>query len=213
MPENTALPPDHDSFNHHGGEHVQDGCDHTNRVESFWAMVARAYKEDSYKMSQKRLERYVLKFGRWFGLPELLGEHPALCAGTVPKRLTYGELLAPNGSNSGAWAAWVSVSNPSRARTSRFRTLEYRQFSRKEEAEAGSLLLCAAMATFYPAQAVRLTQSPTRTSHDLLAVARCHFSAAPPNSSSTMNRAFSEQATHESDVVLRPLTQANQHVS
>ena len=84
-------------------------------------MATPAYKKASYTMSHKRLEHYVLEIGSNLDLPklELLGEHPTLHAGIVAEPLPCGELLAPNRSDSGPWAAWVSISNPSRSRTSR----------------------------------------------------------------------------------------------
>lgn len=111
-------------------------------------MATPAYKKASYTMSHKRLEHHVLEIGSNLDLPklELLGEHPTLHAGIVAEPLPCGELLAPNRSDSGPWAAWVSISNPSRSRTSRLLTLEYRQLSHKEEVAADTLLPFSTMA-------------------------------------------------------------------
>lgn len=50
-----------DSVNHGVGEYVR-GMAHTNGLESFWAMLDRAYMSTFHKISRKHLHRYVGEF-------------------------------------------------------------------------------------------------------------------------------------------------------
>ena len=98
---------DHRSVNHSAGEYVRyedDAKVHTQGIESFWAMLKRAYKGTFHKISPKHLNRYVTEFSgrhnmRGLDTPEQMVE---LLAGMVGRRLRYPELIADNGLSSGA---------------------------------------------------------------------------------------------------------------
>lgn len=95
--------PNHETVKHSVSQYVK-GMAHTNGVESFWAMLKRAYQGTFHKMSPKHLNRYVTEF---------CGRHNIRCLDTirqmehvvahmVGKRLTYSDLIADNGLDSGA---------------------------------------------------------------------------------------------------------------
>ena len=92
-------------MNHQSGEYVRADA-HTNGVESFWAMVKRAYKGTYCNMSPKHLDRYVVGFAGRLDLRDLdpIGQLGAVVEGMTGKRLTYAVLIAPNGLSSGARA-------------------------------------------------------------------------------------------------------------
>ena len=88
----------HGAAKHRAGEWVR-GDAHTNGMESFWAMLKRAYKGTFHVLSRKHLQRYV---------DELVGKHNLRPLGTmermrhvvvhmVGKRLTYRELVYGRG--------------------------------------------------------------------------------------------------------------------
>ena len=103
-----GIPFTHETVNHGRGEYVR-GDAHTNGIESFWAMVKRAWKGTYYKMSPKHLDRYIVEFGGRLGLRDLdtLEQLADMAAAMVGKSLTYKELTAPNGRDSGARAVAV----------------------------------------------------------------------------------------------------------
>ena len=108
----TGMPFTHESVNHGAGEYVRDGV-HVQGIESFWAVLKRAYKGVYYKWSPKHLDRYVAEFGGRLALRELGGDPLAqlgkVVDGLAGKRLTYRELVAPNGLDSGARAIAVGA--------------------------------------------------------------------------------------------------------
>ncbi len=96
-----TLPRTHETVRHR--EYVRDRA-HTNGVESFWSTLKRTHKGVFHKISPKHLDRYVQEFA---------GKHNHRSEDTVDqmrglvecmdgKRLTYEELIAPNGLPSGA---------------------------------------------------------------------------------------------------------------
>ena len=98
-----GLPMAHASVKHSVKEYVR-GQVHTNGVESFWSMMKRGYIGIYHKMSPKHLHRYVNEFA---GRHNDRESHTAdqmgnLVRGMAGKSLTYDELIAPNGLDSGA---------------------------------------------------------------------------------------------------------------
>ena len=77
---------------------------HTNGVESFWSMLKRGYIGIYHKMSPKHLDRYVTEFeGRHNDRQsDTIDQMGNLDRGMARKRLTYADLVAPNGLDSGA---------------------------------------------------------------------------------------------------------------
>ena len=76
----------------------------TYGAESFWSMLKRAHMGTFHKMSPKHLQQYVDEFEgqqkvREDDTSDQLG---AMVQGIEGKRLTYDELIAPNGLDSGA---------------------------------------------------------------------------------------------------------------
>ena len=97
---------DHERVNHSAGEYVRPDKPeiHIQGMESFWAMLKRAYKGTFHKISPKHLDRYVTEFSgrhnaRGLDTPKQMAE---LLAGMVGRRLRYPELIADNGLSSGA---------------------------------------------------------------------------------------------------------------
>ena len=98
-----GLPRPHESVKHSASEYVR-GQIHTNGVESFWSMMKRGYIGIYHKMSPKHLHRYVNEFAgrhndRESDTADQMGN---LVRGMAGKSLTYGELIASNGLDSGA---------------------------------------------------------------------------------------------------------------
>ncbi|MXW07910.1 MAG: IS1595 family transposase [Gammaproteobacteria bacterium] len=88
----------HGSAKHSAGEWVR-GDAHTNGMESFWALLKRAYTGTFHVLSRKHLQRYV---------DELAGKHNLRALGTMErmrevvvhmagKRLTYRDLVYGRG--------------------------------------------------------------------------------------------------------------------
>jgi len=80
------------------GEYVR-GMAHTNGVESFWAMLRRAYHGTYHKISPKHLQRYINEFAGRHNLRPLdtIDQIHHVVAGMVGRRLTYRNLTADNG--------------------------------------------------------------------------------------------------------------------
>ena len=98
-----SLPLEHDSVKHSLSEYVK-GEVHTNGVESFWSMLKRAHKGTFHKLSPKHLDRYVQEFAGRHNVREMDTEAQlvSLAFGMQGTRLSYEELIAPNGLASGA---------------------------------------------------------------------------------------------------------------
>ena len=98
-----GLPHKRETVNHGIGEYVR-GHVHTNGIESFWAMFKRGHKGVYHKMSKKHLRRYVTEYvGRHNERPsDTIDQMGAVVRGMEGKRLSYADLIAPNGLESGA---------------------------------------------------------------------------------------------------------------
>ena len=104
--ENAAydgVPFDHETVKHSMKEYVR-GRVHTNGVESFWAMFKRGHKGTYHKMSPKHLKRYVTEFvGRHNKRSsDTIDQIGSVIQGMEGKRLSFANLIAPNGLDSGA---------------------------------------------------------------------------------------------------------------
>lgn len=101
-----TLPRTHETVRHSVSEYVK-GMAHTNGVESFWSTLKRAHKGVFHKFSPKHLDRYVTEFAGKHNLRE--SDTPDQMRSLVErmdgKRLTYEELIADNGLDSGARSA------------------------------------------------------------------------------------------------------------
>ena len=95
--------PNHESVKHSVAEYVR-GQAHTNGVESFWSMLKRAHMGTFHKLSPKHLDRYVREFAGRHNLREMdtLTQMRKVVRNLVRRRLTYRNLIAPNGLSSGA---------------------------------------------------------------------------------------------------------------
>ena len=73
-----------------------NGQAHTNGVESFWAMLKRAYHGVYHHVSEKHLPRYVQQFAGKHNIRHLdtIEQMQAVFAGMIGKRLLYKELIA-----------------------------------------------------------------------------------------------------------------------
>ena len=95
----------HDSVNHGRHEYVR-GSVHTNSMESVWAVLKRAIHGTWHHVSPKHLARYVNE--ATFRLNEgnckitTINRMESLVGQMGGRRLTYAELVAPNGLDSGA---------------------------------------------------------------------------------------------------------------
>ena len=99
----NGLPFPHETVKHSVSEYVRDMA-HTNGVESFWATLKRAHKGVFHKFSPKHLDRYVQEFAGKHNLrpADTRDQMRTLVEGMDGKRLTYEQLIAPNGLDSGA---------------------------------------------------------------------------------------------------------------
>ena len=75
------------------------GQAHTNRIESFWAMLKRGYHGTYHQMSKKLLNQYVTEFAGRHNIRPLdtIEQMSKMAKGTVGKRLSYKELTASEG--------------------------------------------------------------------------------------------------------------------
>ena len=98
MPEFT-----HEAVNHSVGEYVRDMAS-TNGMESFWSMLKRGHQGIYHKFSPKHLDRYMTEFAGRHNDREAdtVDQMTGIVAGMVGKRLTYADLTADNGLDSGA---------------------------------------------------------------------------------------------------------------
>ncbi|MXW46852.1 MAG: IS1595 family transposase [Gammaproteobacteria bacterium] len=85
----------HESVKHSVSEYV-NGQAHTNGVESFWAVLKRAYHGVYHHVSPKHLQRYVVQFAGKHNIRELdTIEQMAWVIGQMAgKRLAYKDLIA-----------------------------------------------------------------------------------------------------------------------
>jgi len=90
-----GMPFDHEAVRHSVSEYVRDQA-HTNGIESFWAVLKRAYHGTYHKMSGKHLHRYVHEFaGRHNVRPNgTIDQMEMLARDMEGKRLTHEELTA-----------------------------------------------------------------------------------------------------------------------
>ena len=93
-PSYHGIPRAHASVAHSKGEYVRESC-HTNGIESFWAILKRAYKGTHHHMSPKHLQRYVNEFAgkhndRGMTTNEKMRAFPRRAEG---KRLRYKDLI------------------------------------------------------------------------------------------------------------------------
>jgi len=98
----------HEAVCHGAGKYVR-GDAHTNGIESFWAILKRAHKGIYHKMSPKHLDRYARGFAGKHNCRKMdtLARMAYVARGMVGRRLTYRQLIAPNGLPSGARAVRV----------------------------------------------------------------------------------------------------------
>ena len=100
-----GMPRKHETCNHSAGEYVNEETGaHTNGMESFWALLKRAYVGTFHKISPKHLQRYVDEFSGRHNVRELdtADQMTALTAAMTGKRLRYADLIVDNGLASGA---------------------------------------------------------------------------------------------------------------
>ena len=87
--------PNHETVKHSVSEYVRDQA-HTNGIESFWALLKRAYQGTFHHLSEKHLNRYVREFAGKHNLREsdTIDQMAAVVTRLVGKRLMYRELIA-----------------------------------------------------------------------------------------------------------------------
>ena len=84
----------HNAVKHSIGEYVRDMVS-TNGVESFWALLKRAYVGTYHNMSKKHLHRYISEFSTRHNMKNMnvLECFAQTIRMMVDKRLTYKELI------------------------------------------------------------------------------------------------------------------------
>ncbi|MCY3999543.1 MAG: IS1595 family transposase [Bacteroidetes bacterium] len=95
----------HESVNHSAREYVR-GQAHTNGIESFWAIIKRAYKGTYHKFSRKHLSRYILEFTGRHNIRKMntIDQMNRMVLNMVGKRIRYIDLIEDHGLESGARA-------------------------------------------------------------------------------------------------------------
>ena len=93
----------HEAVNHSVSEYVRNQA-HTNGIESYWAGLRRGYHGTFHKISPKHLQRYVDEFATRHNMrsQDTIDMMRETVAGMIGKRLTYSDLIADNGLDSGA---------------------------------------------------------------------------------------------------------------
>ena len=101
----SGLPREHETVKHSVSEYVR-GMAHTNGIESFWAMMARAHTGTFHKMSPRHLDRYVQEFSGKHNFRDsgTLDQMRATAVELIGHSLPYRRLVAPNSRDSGARA-------------------------------------------------------------------------------------------------------------
>ena len=89
-----ALDREHDTVRHSAGEYVK-GEAHTNGIESFWALLKRAYEGTCHHISPKHLHRYVNEFAGRHNMrdKDTFAMMGMIAAQMVGKRLMYKDLI------------------------------------------------------------------------------------------------------------------------
>ena len=90
-----GVPRFHASVKHSRGEYVR-GEVYTNGIESFWALLKRAYVGTYHHMSEKHLDRYVKRFSGCNNIRDLdtIGQMGAIVRLMTGKRIRYADLTA-----------------------------------------------------------------------------------------------------------------------
>ncbi len=85
----------HEVVNHSVGEYVRDQA-HTNGIESFWAMLKRAYQGTYHHISLKHLHRYVAEYAGKHNVRncDTIEQMMSVVIGMIGKRLMYRDLIA-----------------------------------------------------------------------------------------------------------------------
>ena len=85
--------PRHVAVNHSVGEYVR-GQAHTNGIESFWAMLRRAYTGTFHQISPKHLQRYIHEFAGRHNLrnADTRDQMQSIVAAMVGRRLLFRQL-------------------------------------------------------------------------------------------------------------------------
>ena len=86
---------EHETVKHSVSEYV-NGMAHTNGMESFWAVLKRAYHGVYHHMSKKHLHRYVSQFAGKHNARDMdtLTQMEHVVSGLVGRRLMYKDLVA-----------------------------------------------------------------------------------------------------------------------
>ncbi len=86
----------HATVSHSTGEYVR-GQVHINGMESFWAMMKRAYHGTYHRMSARHLHRYVAEFAGRHNIREedTIDQMRHLFASMIGQRLMYADLVGP----------------------------------------------------------------------------------------------------------------------
>ncbi|MXX05148.1 MAG: IS1595 family transposase [Gammaproteobacteria bacterium] len=99
----SGLPHAHESVKHSVGEYVR-GMEHTNGIESFWAMLERAHDGTFHKMSPKHLNRYVQEFAAKHNIRDndTIMQMRLVLLRMAGRRLPYKRLVRCNGLSNAA---------------------------------------------------------------------------------------------------------------
>ena len=87
----------HETVNHKEGEYVR-GEVHVNGAESLWALVRCGYNGTFHRIGPKHLHRYINEFAGRLNMKMLdaVDKMRTIVQNMAGKRLTYGQLIAPN---------------------------------------------------------------------------------------------------------------------
>ena len=95
FPSYKGVPRHHIALKKSSGQYLKEQA-HTNGIESFWAMLKRAYNGTYHHMSPKHLQRYIDGFeGRHNDRPlNTIEQMENMVQGMADKRLRYRDLIA-----------------------------------------------------------------------------------------------------------------------